>query len=543
MSEDVSPLAPLRAPEFRTLWIANLGSSFGGLIQGVGAAWLMTSLTSSIDMVALVQASTSLPLMLFSLLGGAVADSFARKTVMLTAQLFMLVASVLLVVVTYAGLITPWLLLTFTFLIGCGLAFNNPSWQASVSELVPRHLLPSAVALNSIGFNLSRSFGPALGGAIVAAAGAGIAFAVNAASYVGLVVALFLWKPPARAISPLPREDIGDAMMTGLRYVAMSPNIMKVITRAFVFSAAAISVLALLPVAAAAVPGGGPLTYGLMLGAFGLGAVAGALFSARLQRLLGSEVLARIAFTGFAVCALIVGLSGSPFVTAGGLMVGGACWVLALSLFNVSVQLSSPRWVLGRALSAYQTATFGGMALGSWAWGVLAEATGLTTAFLVAGLCLLGGALLGLRLPLPPRNLLDLDPLNLWKAPQVELDVAPRSGPVMIEITYVIPEGNVPAFLRVMKERRRIRRRDGARRWRLLRDLENPRHWIEHYEAPTWTEYLRHNMRLTKADANISEQLHALHVGEGRPNVRRLIERPPRWLETIRAPAPDIEPQ
>lgn len=542
MSSESSPLAPLREPAFRTLWVANLGSSFGSLIQGVGAAWLMTSITDSVDLVALVQSSTSLPLMLFSLVGGAVADSLNRRWVMLGAQTFMLLVSLLLVVLTYGGLITPWLLLAMTFLLGCGLAFNNPSWQASVADLVPRPVLPAAVALNSIGFNLSRSFGPAVGGAIVAAAGAAAAFAINAVSYVGLIVALFLWKPPAGAPSTLPREAVGSAVVAGVRYVAMSPNILSVLVRAFLFSFSGIVVLALLPVEAASLPDGGPLVYGILLGAFGVGAVGGALLSTRLQQRYPAETVVRIAFAGFAICALALAYSSSAILTGLGLVIGGASWVLALSLFNVSVQLSSPRWVLGRALSVYQTATFGGMALGSWIWGLIAENVNLTTAFVIAACCLLVGLVVGLRLPLPARTVLDLDPLNRWKTPRVELNVEPRSGPIMIEITYKIRPQNVPAFMRVMSERQRIRRRDGARRWRLLRDLGSETNWIEVYEAPTWTEYVRHNLRLTKADANVSEQLRALHDSEDPPAVRRLIERPPSWLSTVQSPTATIEP-
>lgn len=538
-----SPLAPLREPMFRTLWLANLGSSFGGLIQGVGAAWLMTSLTDSANMVALVQASTTLPVMLFSLLGGAIADGFNRRAVMIAAQLFMLITSVLLVVVTYTGLVTPWLLLVFTFLVGCGLAFNNPSWQASVADLVPRPVLPAAVALNSIGFNLSRSFGPAVGGAIVAAAGAAAAFAINAVSYVGLVVALLFWKPPARDPDTLPREVMGAALMSGLRYVAMSPNIARILVRSFVFGLLAIAILALLPVAAAALPEGGPLIYGVLLGAFGIGAVGGALLSARLQEDVSAEALVRFAFLGFAVSALVLAFSSSAILIAVGLMVGGASWVLALSLFNVSVQLSSPRWVLGRALSVYQTAVFGGMALGSWLWGMMADGFGLSVAFMVVAGCLAVGALMGLWLPLPPRASMDLDPLNLWQTPHVELDVEPRSGPVVIEITYRIRPENVAAFLRVMAERQRIRRRDGARRWRLLRDMADPVLWTETYEAPTWTEYVRYNLRLTKADAAVREQLRALHDSDAPPAVRRLIERPTTWLSAVRSPSADLGPQ
>jgi hypothetical protein len=237
-----------------------------------------------------------------------------------------------------------------------------------------------------------------------------------------------------------------------------------------------------------------------------------------------------------------MGLSPFALLTGFGLVLGGACWVLAMSLFNVSVQLSSPRWVLARALSVYQTATFGGMALGSWLWGEVAAAAGLAAALLAGAACLLGGALLGFRLPLPPRTTLDLDPLNRWREPHVELDIQARSGPVVIEITYRIRRENVSAFLRIMGERQRIRRRDGARRWRLLRDTGQPELWTETYEAPTWTEYVRHNLRLTKADANVSEQLRALHDSEEPPSVRRLIERPTNWLSALREPPAHLHP-
>jgi MFS family permease len=188
-------LAPLRYPVYRSIWLATLASNFGGLIQAVGAAWMMTTLTSSAGMVALVQASITLPIMVFSLAAGAIADSFSRRGVMLTAQLFMLAVSVVLAATAWLELLNPWLLLGFTFLIGCGTALNNPAWQASVGDLVPRHDLPAAVALNSVGFNLTRSVGPAIGGAIVAAAGAAAAFAVNAVSYFALIFVLSRWRP------------------------------------------------------------------------------------------------------------------------------------------------------------------------------------------------------------------------------------------------------------------------------------------------------------------------------------------------------------
>jgi MFS family permease len=517
-------LAPLRYPVFRAIWFATLASNFGGLIQAVGAAWMMTTLTSSAGMVALVQASTTLPIMLFSLAAGAVADSFSRRGVMLAAQLFMLTVSVALAAAAWLDLLSPWLLLGFTFLIGCGTALNNPSWQASVGDIVPRHDLPAAVALNSVGFNLTRSVGPAIGGAIVAAAGAAAAFAVNAASYLALIVVLLRWRQQATA-STLPRERLGAAMGAGVRYVAMSPNILKVLLRAFLFGLTSIAVLALMPLVARHLVQGGPLVYGILLGAFGVGAVGGAVLAGRLRERISSEWIVRLAFAGFAVCAAGLALSPSAWLSGAAALVGGASWVLALSLFNVTVQLSTPRWVVGRALALYQTAAFGGMAAGSWLWGELAEARDPAQALLAAAAATLAGGLVGLALPLPDRDDLNLDPLNRWTEPRVVVDLQPRSGPIQIEVEYRIRDEDVPAFLEVMGERHRIRLRDGARRWTLLRDLADSTVWIEAYQTPTWVEYVRHNQRRTFADASNTERLRELHQGGDLPRVFRRIVR------------------
>jgi MFS family permease len=535
-----STLAPFRHGIFRAVWTASLASNFGGLIQSVGAAWLMTSITTSSDMVALVQASTALPIMLFSLACGAIADSFDRRKVMLVAQSFMLIVSVLLTIFAYKGLITPWLLLSFTFLIGCGTALNNPSWQASVGDMVPREDLPAAVALNSMGFNLTRSVGPAIGGIIVAGAGAAAAFAVNAASYIALLTVLARWKPNLPA-SKLPRETLGAAMGAGIRYVAMSPNIGKVLLRSSTFGFTSGSILALLPLVARDLVQGGPLTFGIMLGAFGLGAVGGALISGRLRQMLSSEVMVRCAFVGFAICALTAALSSYAWLTASGLLIGGACWVLALSHFNVTVQMSTPRWVVGRALSIYQMATFGGIALGSWIWGVVAETHGVEAALIASSLTMLAGGAIGFAVPLPQLTTMNLDPLNRWTEPLLSLDLKPRSGPIAIMIEYVIQEKDLPEFIELMAERGRIRRRDGARNWTLARDLENPDIWMESYHTPTWLEYVRHNTRATFADAAISERIRALHSGTERPRVRRLIERQTSAQQAIVTPKGPID--
>jgi MFS family permease len=520
----ISTLAPFRHETFRTIWIASLASNFGGLIQAVGAAWMMTSISDSQDMVALVQASTALPIMLFSLIAGALADNFNRRNLMLTAQIFMLVVSVILTLCAYFDLLTPWLLLAFTFLLGCGVALNNPSWQASVGDMVPREVLPAAVTINSVGFNITRSLGPAIGGAIVAAAGAAAAFAVNACSYFALIYALFRWKPPVRD-NALPRETLLRALSAGLGYVAMSPNILNVLFRGLVFGLSASAILALLPIVARDLVAGGPLTYGVMLGAFGVGAIAGAMGNSRLREKLSSESIVRLSFLGFAASAAILALSTNPWLSTAVLLVPGACWVMALSLFNTTVQLSTPRWVVGRALSFYQTAAFGGIAGGSWLWGILSEGFGVSVALSLSSLAMLFGAAIGMRAPLPQLSDLNLDPLNRFNEPLLRLDLQPRSGPIVSLIDYIIADEDVPEFLALMSRRRRIRIRDGARQWALMRDLEHPEIWTETYHTATWADYVRHNQRRTQADAEVWDAIRALHHEKEGPRVHRLIER------------------
>jgi len=517
-------LAPLSNPTFRNIWLASIVSNLGGLIQGVGAAWMMTSITTSENMVALVQTSTTLPIMLFSLIAGAIADSFDRKNVMLTAQALMFTVSVLLAVMAHLGWLSPWLLLAFTFLIGCGTALNNPSWQASVGDMVERDEVPAAVSLNSLGFNLTRSVGPAIGGAIVAFGGAAAAFTANAISYIALVLALVRWKP-ARETPTLPREEIAQGIAAGLRYVSMSPNLLKVFGRGFLFGVSAIAILALLPVVARGAVAGGPMTFGLMLGGFGVGAVGGAYFSGILREGLSSENIVRCSFAGFALSEFAIGFSNNIVVIGVAVIVAGASWVMALSLFNTIVQLSTPRWVVGRALSFYQMATFGGMAGGSWLWGALAESYGIDRALYLAAIVSVLGVVAGLLTPMPMLASLDLGPLNSFKEPKLELDIVPRSGPIAIHVVYEIQDSDIPEFLGLMVERRRIRIRDGAQAWALMRDLQDPRRWTETYHTPTWVDYVRHNSRRTKADAANIKRLRELHQGGDLPQVNRMIER------------------
>jgi MFS family permease len=324
-------------------------------------------------------------------------------------------------------------------------------------------------------------------------------------------------------------------MGAGVRYVAMSPHIRTVLLRAAVFGFGASSILALLPLVAKHLVAGGPLTYGLLLGAFGAGAVGSALGAARLREDLSTEAIVRWAGCILALAAVIVAVSTFLVLTMAALLLAGAGWVLSLSTFNVSVQLSAPRWVVARALALYQMAAFGGLAAGSWLWGELAADFTIGISLYISAAVVLFGVALGRWAPLSQAGELNLDPLRtqLWNAPTTSVPVDERTGPVVITVEYIIDESDIEEFLGRMNERRRVRRRDGARNWRLLRDLSDPRLWIERYETPTWLDYIRLNNRATQDDASVPTRLRELHRGTEAPRVRRRIER-----QTTSSPIP-----
>lgn len=523
-SRSDSVFSPLRNADFRFIWTATLAANLGSLIQNVGAGWTMAELTPDHAMIALVQASATLPVMLLAIPAGAVADLFNRRKVMLLSNVFMALVSAGLAVAAWRDWLTPWALLSFTFLIGVGAALHMPSWQTSVRDLVPRDELPKAVALNSMSFNLMRSVGPALGGLLVSLAGAEAAFALNAVSYLALIFALARWRGSSEAPS-LPSENFASAVTLGLRYAALSPNLMTIILRGFLFGATAVTMLAFLPVVSRDQMQAGAATYGVLLGCFGVGAIGGALVSPRLRKVWKIETIVAAAFCAFAAGLAIVAFAAGPIAAAPGLLLAGGAWVSALSLFNVSAQLASPRWVVGRVLSIYQAATFGGMAGGSWLWGKLSMDQGVQTAMLIVAGLMLGGAALGRLRPMPDFPEVDLDPANRFHAPALRLNLKARSGPIMIMIDWRISPENTDAFLKEMHERRRVRLRDGAQGWSLMRDLEEPDVWVEAYHVPTWTEYLRHNQRRTRVDAENYDRLLKLHHGPERPQVHRMIER------------------
>ena len=524
LSAKASAMAPFTNPVFRSLWMATLLSNLGGMVQAVAAGWTMTMLTKSEQMVALVTASTTLPILVLSLLAGVLADNYDRRRIMLCAQIMMLVVSTALSLATWFALLTPWLLLTFTFLIGCGAALHNPSWQATVGDIVPRQQVPAAVTANSMSFNMMRSVGPALGGFIIVLAGAAAAFAFNAFSYLALIAALLLWRKQTET-STLPREPFRQAATAGIRYVGLSPNLLRIILRGFMFGLGGVAVLALLPLVARDLLNGSASTYGLLLGFFGVGAVGGALLNSKLRKRFATEIIVRAAFVSMALGFVLLAFGHSLGTSAIALIVCGACWMTANSLLNVSLQLSTPRWVVGRALSFFMMSNALGMVGGSWLWGLLAETHTVQFAMAASAMLLLTGAAVGYRLPLPEFESLNLDPSNRFIEPTLALQLKQRTGPILIMIDFHIADHDIPEFLLTMAARRRMRLRNGARRWSLLRDLENPFIWTEKYYVATWVEYIRHNQRHTMSDSGTSDALRAMHQGDGAPQVRRMIER------------------
>lgn len=391
--------SPFRSPVFRAIWIANLCSNLGATIQAVGAAWLMTDLTPSHQMVALVQASATVPIMLFGMFAGAIADNYDRRQVMLSAQLGMLVTSALLAALTYAGLITPFLLLAFTLTVGIGTALNSPAWQASVRQQVDPEQIPEAIALNSISFNIARSVGPAIGGLLISLWSVSLAFAINAVSYTALIAVLLWWRPAPRAVE---RRAILPAIAVGLRYCARSSPIRRILSRGLVFGFGMAAYQALLPAVVSDRLQGDELDFGVMLGLFGVGSIVAAPFIGTVRRRIKLEGILGLGALLFVIVMSILAEAQTVAAALPAAFIGGIGWVAVLTSINTAIQMRSPDEILGRCLSIYQAVTFGGMAVGSWLWGALADIRSLPFA-LHAGSVFLVITVVGLRLiaPLP----------------------------------------------------------------------------------------------------------------------------------------------
>lgn len=394
-----STFSPFRYPIFRAIWIANLCSNLGAMVQSVAAAWLMTELTDSNQLIALVQASTTLPIMLFGLIAGAIADNFDRRRVMLAAQTGMLVTSAVLAALTWADMIGPISLIAFTLMVGVGTALNAPAWQSSVRQTVPRDELSQAIALNAMSFNIARSVGPALGGILISLWDTSLAFALNAASYLVLIAVLLRWKPEPRQIS---RRPIFPAIGVGLKFCFASSPIRRLLIRGFFLGFGIAGYQALLPAVVGEQLGGTELDFGLMLTVFGLGSIITAPFLRKLRQWLELEGLLAISVVFYLIAMSVLAEVHAVIWAAPVAFLAGMAFVAVMTSLNTAMQFRSPDEVLGRCLSTYQAITFGGMAIGAWFWGAVADAASLPFALHAASAFLaIGTALLWWIAPVP----------------------------------------------------------------------------------------------------------------------------------------------
>lgn len=525
LAAGTGPFAPLNNVTFRAIWLAGLISGLGWLIQTIAMSWLMATITPSSVMVALVQAATNLPAFILSIFAGAIVDNFNRRRVMLIARSLMALTAATLTVLVAVGLINPWIILFFSFLAGCCIAFNDPAWQASVGDIVDRKDLAAAVTLTSVGFNTVRSVGPALGGIVLATFGPLTAFCLYTLGHFAPLVVVWRskWKVP---VSRLPPEAMLTAISDGIRFTSLSSEIKTALARGFLFGLAGIAILALLPLVVRDQLKQGAVAYGVLMAGFGAGALLAGLTSTTLRRKLSDEQLLKLACVACATCTISLSLTQTATVAAIALMLGGAGWVLGWSGLSISVQWASPRWVVGRTISLYYALTSCGLAIGSWLWGVVTESYSLSFALQASTAASLGVAILGLILPIHQRKDADVSTPDHFEAPEISLELQPRSGPIAVKIEYRIAADRVEPFLALMLQRRRAQGRNGARRWILTRNLHDTAVWTETFRTPTWNDYLRLNFRQTATDRALNASLIDLHIGHEAPEVILSIERP-----------------
>ncbi len=528
--------APFRSGSFAVLWTATVVSNVGTWMNDVGAGWLMTSLAPSPLMVSLVQAATTLPIFLFALPAGALADIVDRRRILLaiTAVMMLIAASMGLVVL--AGAMTPLLLLLFTFALGAGAAFIAPVWQAIVPGLVPREELQPAVALNSVGINISRAIGPALGGMIIVALGVAWPFLLNAFSFAAVIIALLWWRPPAPAPRHLPAERFWSAIRMGLRYARASGPFKATLMRAVAFFPLASAYWALLPLIARQEFGGGPEFYGLLLASSGAGAVGGAFLLPALKAKLGADNVVSLGALGMAVVLVVFALVREPMAAAAASGLAGASWIAVLANLNVSAQMALPEWVRARGLSVFITVFFGAMTFGSVVWGQVATLFGIPAALLAAA----AGAVLGVILSRPFKlggsAALDLNPSMHWPEPMLTGSVEPDRGPVMITVDYRIAPKDAPAFLKALTLLADARRRDGAFAWGVFEDVAMPGRYLEYFLEDSWLEHLRHHDRVTETDRLLQERAQAFHSGDTPPHVSHFLAPAREGEAAVKAP-------
>ena len=522
-----SALAPLRHRLFRTLWSANIIVSLGVWMQSTSAGWMMTSLSPDALMVSLVQAATIVPVFLFALPAGAIADIVDRRIFILATQIWMMVAAAVLTLLTLGHVTDAWGLLALTFAIGLGSAMNSPAWGSVMAEAVPRSDLVQAIALNGVGFNIARAVGPALAGFLLLAGGPGLTFGLNAASYLVVIGVLLLWdRRPG--VSSLPREHFLSAMKTGMRFVRHTPSMRAAMLRAAAFFAPGAAPWAMLPLVVREQLGLGAGVYGLLLGLMGIGGVTAGLVlpQLRMRYKRGNIVFAASLMSCSGM--LILGLSRHWLAAAFGMLLFGLGWVSASSVTQGAAQMAAPSWVRARALSIYQLSFNFALAAGTFFWGWLGTQVGLTRALVAA-------ALMGSVLAVVMRRF-DIDTVEPPAAspslvvPEVET-IAPAlaavvehtRGRVLESQHYRIAPQSKDAFLAAMAEVRDARGRGGAVLWHLGEDVSAPEHWVELWWVENWTDHMREAGRLSDSDRAALAHAMSFHVEGPPPPTRRFL--------------------
>jgi MFS family permease len=523
-----TPWAPFRNRTFAVIWTATVVSNIGGWMYSVASGWLMTNLNPDPFIVSMVQVANSLPMFLFAIPAGALADIVDRRRLLIFGESAIMITSTAFAALVWLDLITPVSLLVFSFIVTVGSAITAPAWQAVVPGLVPKPDLPAAVAANSVGINVSRAVGPAIGGLLVGAIGIAAPFWVNGFSNLGVIVALVRWREPKnKSGTPLPPERFGNAMRTGLRHARYNPNLSATLIRATVFFVFASAYWALLPLVTRSQIAGGPALYGLLLGAIGASAVGGAFLLRWFREKLGADRLLSIATLASAVATGLFALAHDATTAVVASLVAGASWISAVASLNVSAQIALPEWVRGRGLAVYVTVMFGALTIGSAIWGELASVVGLTAALLIAAV----GAIITIPLTrtwkVQTGAVDDLSPSMHWPAPITTSAIEPDRGPVLVTVEYHIDPKNREPFLHALGRGARVRRRDGAYDWGIFEDPAKEGRFIETFLTDSWLDHLRQHQRVTKADRNMEQLVRRFQVGDG-PKTTHLIGAQPR---------------
>ncbi len=517
--KNVSALAealhPLRHPPYAVLWTATVVTNIGWWMYTAAAAWLMTDLSINPLMVSLVQVLSSLPMFLLALPAGALADIVDKRRLLIAAECAITVIAATFAVLVWLDRITPATLLLFTFLLGAGAAIVAPPLQSIVPLLIKRKdELPAAVALNSVGVNISRAIGPALVGVLTVGVGVAAPFWINAVANFGSIGGLLWWRPPPTKSSRLPAERLFAAIRTGARYARNNPPLRATLFRAIGFFLFASAYWALLPLVARTQIGGGPTLYGILLSAIGSGAIVGATILPRLRATFSPDALVAGAAIGTALALGMFGMAREPWTALAASLLAGSCWIVAVSSLNVSAQYALSDWVRGRGLAIYVTTFSGAMALGSVLWGGLACIIGLSMTHFAAATCALLAIPLTRRWKLQGSGAIDLAPSMHWPAPIVAGQIENDAGPVLVTIEYAVFPNQREPFLAALDHLSAQRRRDGAYAWGVFEDTAERGKFIETYLVESWLDHLRLHERVTKADHAVEECVHNFLISE-----------------------------